>query len=427
MDYTALLLNQLLDAYERSAHFRGTAQVNRRITFPFNRQTLPSYILGENPEEKETLHQVVKELAQAGLVEVEWVSGEKNNLLRKVHLNLDHVDRAYARIQRPSRRLLLQSISRRLEQTRQQITTDWIRRFLAHCREEMSTHHKVPVRLPSEEKDLDSVLKALLGLDDKGDEQMLERIFSIKYLGDSKLFMQRASMTVISAARRFWLSDEELSDADVLHELGIVSATEELLLTGSLCFCLGQHAIDLAQFPHGAVIDTQLARQISLEHIAARVILLVENKTNYHYLIRQGLPPHLLLIYLGGFPGPAKRNFLRLVHQKAQAEAHPICFYHWGDIDWGGLHIYQLLEEKVLPDLIPFCMDEETLLRFRSLADSFPASYRTRLGNMRRSPRYERFHTLLDCMLQHNLRLEQEALLAHDDFGKELVDLLERQ
>jgi hypothetical protein len=95
-------------------------------------------------------------------------------------------------------------------------------------------------------------------------------------------------------------------------------------------------------------------------------------------------------------------------------------FYHWGDLDWGGLRIFQLLQEKVLPGLQPLYMDEKTLLAYQDYGETLHPVYRKRLEKLGQSPQYAVFHGLISLMLELNIKLEQEALLIDDNFRLEL-------
>ncbi|MEW5785415.1 MAG: Wadjet anti-phage system protein JetD domain-containing protein [Bacillota bacterium] len=416
MDFTGLILNDLLDKFERSAHFHGTARVNRRICFHFNQQTLPDYLTGERPGFKEALHQAVRDLEKRSLLCVEWVPGEKNNLLKKACLNLEKTGEAYALIGRVSRHAELNEISAMLEEAGQGLHTPWIAAFLANCCAAIAETASLPACLPPEKEEIGLLLAALRGLEHKGEAEMLERVFSIKYLGGSKLFNHKVKSGLVAAARSCCFKDLELSGEDVLNELGIVKTTEELLLAGPLSAAIKGRTVDLAPLAFGTVIDTQAGGALQIAGLKASQVLLVENKTNYHYLVRRGLPENLLLIYLGGFPGPQKRRFLAALHDFCRENALPVDFLHWGDIDWGGIRIHQLLKEQALPALQPLYMDRETLLAYRGMAESFGPSYRARLLKLRHSPRYAAFHDLIGLMLELNLRLEQEALLAAGNF-----------
>ena len=410
MDYKSLLLNDLLTKYENSAHFHGVARVNRRILFTFNKKSVPAYFAGDRPQVKEALHQTVKELERQGILAVEWIPGEKNNLLRRVSLNLNKTEEAYAAIGRIPRMDQLAEVNRLVEDAASGIKTHWIREFLLYCQDEITQQLTWPALLPKERPELELLLKALKGLDVKGDEDILERVFSIRYLGGSKLYSRKVKTSLIAIVRCFFLTDSELSDEDILYELGIIKTTEELLLSGPLIVELRGQRIDLSPFAFGAVLDTQAAHELKIVNVQAKRVLLVENKTNFHYLTRDGLPPDMLLIYLGGFPGPRKRLLLAKIYDFCRSQR--VSFWHWGDIDWGGFRIFMFLRENVMPSLCPVYMDEKTLLACRDMTENISLSYRSKLINLKENPKYECFFGLIDLMLELNIKLEQEALLA---------------
>jgi hypothetical protein len=418
IDYKSLILNDLLNKYEKSAHFRGKAKINRRIFFKPDRKTLPAYFAGDRPQEKEALHQVVRQLREQGILAVEWVPGEKNNLLKRVSLNLDKIDAAYAAISRTPRLAALAELDRLLADAATDIKTPWIRKFFADCRNEIARGLNWPSLLPEEKTELEGVLRALKGLEAKGEEDLLERVFSIRYLGGSKNFSGKVKSAVIAIAAAYCLQDDELADEDILHELGIIKTTEELLLSGPLVIELRGERMDFSPFPCGVVLDTQMAHTLEIAGCRARRVLLVENKTNFHYLVRRGLPEDLLLIYLGGFPSPKKRLFLEKLrdYYADNTGQRDAVFLHWGDIDWGGLRIYMFLRENVLPSLQPLFMDKETLLAYREMGESLNPSYRNKLLKLRENPKYAAFWELITLMLELDIKLEQEALLADRNF-----------
>lgn len=420
MNYREVILGQLLTKYESSAHFQGTAKINRRLTFTFDKNSLPSYVAGEEPGVKEAVHQVIEDLRQKGILEVEWVRGEKNNLLKRVSLKLEKVEEAYRLIGRIPKRNQLAEIDECLQDYKEQLVASWLQEFIMHCQELIREKLIFPPALPADKSDVLLLLKALKGLEEKGDAEMLERIFSLKYLGDSKLFGQRVRHSLISVARNYFLRDPDLSDEDVLDELGIVKTSEEILLAGPLFIGVRGQRIDLTPLAFGTVIDTQMMEDVVIQEVLARKVLLVENKTNFHYLVRKGMPSDLLLLYLGGFPGPRKRKFLGALADYFRREGKDVSFYHWGDIDWGGLRILRLLQEGPLPALQPLHMDEKTLWAYRDLGEQLTASYRRKLEKLGQSPQFAVFHGLISLMLELNIKLEQEALLTTENFRLDL-------
>ncbi|MBT9173055.1 MAG: hypothetical protein DDT21_01445 [Syntrophomonadaceae bacterium] len=412
MNYGATILNSLLDRYERSAHFFGAARTNRRIAFNFNRETMPEYFSGEQPLIKAAIHQAAVELQAEGLVRLEWLRGEKGNLLKRVVLNLEELPGAYRFVGRTPRFEQLAALQALIKQKASQTNLPWIKKFLSCCETELAERRLMPSLLPPEKSDQQLLLKALAGLEQKGETEMPERVFSLRYLGGSKLLSGRVRGSLAAAAREYLLQDAELPEEDVLAELGIVKTSNELLLAGPLSLRIRCLDVRLSPLVFGAVVDTQMNKETKITEVSTDRIILIENKTNFHELARRGLAETMLLIYLGGFPGPGKRRFLADLHHFCVRERPSARFFHWGDIDWGGFKIHRLLKEHAFPGLIPLFMDGETLLKYQEAGEQLTAAYRTKLEKMKKDPAYTGFTALIDLMLELNIRLEQEALLA---------------
>lgn len=411
MNYRQQILNDLLDKYESSSHFFGSARINRRVTLTLTRKTMPQYFVGDRPQEKQAVHQAVAELQAADILTLEWLPGEKGNLLKKISLNLDHLDNAYTQANRTPKTEQLLELTQLLSSV--SLQTPWLKDVLISTQQDLQTKRALPSPWPSNTTDIQLLLKALTGLDQKGDTEISERIFSIRYLGHSKLFTGKTRATVITLARTHLLKDPELSDEDILGELGIVKTSAELLLSGPLTLTINNNTADLTPLSFGAVIDTHQASHAEINHLETDTVLLVENKTNYHELIRQGAAQRMLIVYLGGFPGPGKRRFL----SNLGSHCHHANVYHWGDIDWGGFRIHRILKETAFPTLKPLFMDPNTLLRYIDMADPLTPAYTNKLVRLFKDPAYLEFHKVIEYMLKHNIRLEQEAILAHSHFS----------
>ncbi len=427
MEYRQFILNRLLDKYEKSSHFYGKSKVSRRVLFYFTSDQMPEYRAGDRPEVKEAVHYAVNDLEQRGLVEVEWVRGEKGNLLYRVSLNLQKVEEAYRLADRTPRHRELQEVAALLREAQEEMSTTWIHRFLQDCRNRVEEKFSVPSVLPRDFPRLHLLIKAFQGLEDKGDAEMLERIFSIRYLGDSKLFSQKIKSLLVRAIKSYCLEDLAASEEDALTEVGIVKTTEEILLAGPLMISLEGRPMDLSPLYFGTLIDTGLLeersvdeesknRKLEINSIYVDRVLLVENKTNFHHLARQGVSSSCLLLYLGGFPGPRKRFFLRELRCYFEENRPSAEFYHWGDLDVGGIRIFGMLKEKVLPNLKPLFMDTVTLEKHQRLAESLNSSDRKNLSRLLQQPLYREFYSVMQQMLDKNIKLEQEALLT-DSFA----------
>jgi hypothetical protein len=86
-------------------------------------------------------------------------------------------------------------------------------------------------------------------------------------------------------------------------------------------------------------------------------------------------------------------------------------YLFWGDIDMGGFRIFDHLSSTVLPDLQPYRMDEATFLEYIKWAELPESEYLKKLGRLYDEERFSSFKGVINLMLTHKKRLEQEGLL----------------
>jgi hypothetical protein len=406
MDFREHILHTLLDKYEKSLHYQGKAKVNRKIALAFNPSSFPPYWKSEEPHLKQAIHQVVEELAKQGIVSYKWVPFEKGNLLASVWLNLEQIEAAYGAIGRKPKRDKVEEVVTELGNLLPQITQDWVKSFLNDCCQELRDKRDFPPLLPKKKEERELLLRTFLGLEDKKGTVLLERVFSLKYLGDSKIFQSKIKRRLTRIAINYLLKNSDLGEDEVIQELGIEKNSEEVLVCGVITLLYQGKEIDYANSPFGGVVDTKYFPKMKIGTVKAAKIVTIENKANFHYLVSKGSADDTLLIYLGGFPGPQKRNFLASLYQLNPE----VFFYHWGDIDLGGFRIFGVLR-KVIPTLKPLFMDEGTLLKYKSYCEQLEDKYAGQLEKQLAKGEYKIFWPVIKVMLKEKIRLEQEALL----------------
>ncbi|ABO49126.1 conserved hypothetical protein [Desulforamulus reducens MI-1] len=409
MEFREHILNTLLDKYEKSLHYQGKAKVNRKIALSFNAKNFPWYWKSEAPHLKKAIHQVVEDLAGQGIVAYKWLPFEKGNLLDSVWLNLEQVDTAYRVIGRQPRKDKIKEVVGELENLLPQITQEWVKNFLIDCLKEMQDKKDFPLLLPAEKEERELLLKSFLGLEDKRDTVLLERVFSLKYLGHSKVFQRKVKGRLTRIAVQYLLNNSELLEDEVIQELGIEKNSEEVLVCGAITLLYKDKKIDYANSPFGGVVDTKYFSKMKIGSVKAAKVITIENKANFHYLVNNGMVDSTLLIYLGGFPGPQKRDFLVNLYQLKPN----VSFYHWGDIDLGGFRIFETLR-KVIPTIKPLFMDESTLLKYKGYCDELENNYARQLEKLLDKVEYKTFWPVIKVMLKDKIRLEQEALLVSE-------------
>lgn len=394
------ILNQLLDKYESSAHFKEEAKVNRRIMMELK---APLYNI-ESPTQKQAVHMVLEGLCKKKLVKVLWL--EKNHIAKKVQLNLDNVELAYKEVNRQNKKTALQGVKELC--VPQASDPHWLRAFLTYVTDFIDTRHKVPSIMPQgqkEQRNLLTVLRAIARLDG---EEVLERVFSKRHLRDSKYFENHLRAKTASILCQFKQKTKDLSTDQVLQEAGLFRSSDELLFTGPMAIKVNNQIIDFTPLKYGAAIGARTVKELEIAGLQADTVITIENKASYREYCSQ-MDDRTLAIYLAGFPGPMKKLFMRKLCDHAKKNHPETKFLHWGDIDLGGFRIFRSLKE-VVPTLEPHLMDVETLMKHREQCQPLSKGYGKQLRGLLEDEGYSKFHGVIKSMLQENIRLEQEGI-----------------
>lgn len=400
-----VIINRLLDKYEKSRQATGEPCVRRRVSL--KTEGLVGYHAREIDYRK-AFHLAAENLQQQGLIQVEWLAGEQGNLIKSLHLNLDRLDAAYRAVGRSPQSELLQQLAVQLAAIEPQ--REWMQSFLQDCLDEIA-RRRFPAQLPRDARKRDWLLASLRGIvanDAAGDAaEMLERIFSKRYLGHSKQFEQQVRARLVGILRRYAPLPELDEDDLLLLEAGLVRASGEVLLRGPLQIRIKDKLADITPFAYGVALGAETLSELEIVGWRASRLLSVENKATFRELIRCGLDESVLLLCLGGFAGASKRCLLKKL---AAYLGDQIEYLHWGDLDYGGLQIFQHLRQTCLPRLRPLLMDAATYREFAENGESFDDSYRRKLERLCEQDSFSEFHAVLDTMLQQGKTLEQEAV-----------------
>jgi len=115
------------------------------------------------------------------------------------------------------------------------------------------------------------------------------------------------------------------------------------------------------------------------------------------------MPPNTLAVYHGGFAGRSKRQFFKLLYENNPS----LKYLHWSDIDLGGFRIFAALRD-LIPSVKPVHMDIETIKSYEAQWNTFDADYAGKLERLKSDNKFELFRDVIDFMLVHRCRLEQE-------------------
>ncbi|GAB3444435.1 Wadjet anti-phage system protein JetD domain-containing protein [Insolitispirillum peregrinum] len=175
------------------------------------------------------------------------------------------------------------------------------------------------------------------------------RTFSRRACGDSKA-VEALRGPVIAA----WRQREELpADPDeALTAIGLEKFPHPVLVQG----CFDHPVIGTVQaVPYlGFPLDMITSGLRALPPPA--YVLTIENFASFNRYVRE-IEDQGLIIYTNGFPSRTTRALLARLDETLPATCP---FYHWGDVDQGGLRILQTLQRSIKRTLLPHAMPLES-------------------------------------------------------------------
>ena len=241
-----------------------------------------------------------------------------------------------------------------------------------------------------------------------------KRVFSARVfemtegIPPSKVFEKIYQGKILEVLRHSPKYKDSMTDEELLTVHGILTYSQTLEWKGPLCYQLLDEAaeaptivIDTAMNRYGTMINAQTlehAEPISLNEVEK--IVIIENKANYESMRYN---PKILYIFCHGYFSPKEVQFLKAVREIASSE---INYYHWGDLDYGGIQIFLYNEKNIFPDLIPWRMD----------ADSYKLALNKGNGIALTDKKREKLEaldagkleSLKVCLLENGVEIEQE-------------------
>lgn len=406
MKYQTWILEKLIEKYE----------TRKKVAFRMQDEGELALVL-EYAEEKEQFFAALDALKQRGLIDYSWVRFEKDNIVERVWLVLDEekIRESYRILSRIPKGdiigILRESLINGINQMKP--VGNEIQSFFGKLLEQIEQSSSIP-RFFIEKKELnEDIIKCLVYLS-QNNQEIQERVLSSLLYNDSKHFERNVKGKVLSVLRAINKGKgEELSDEELLREKGLVKWPEILEFTGNITVRLKQGGIiDFSMLTYGAYINSLTVEMVDKVNLfGIRKVLFIENKANYVSYIAQDKREEELVIFHGGCFSPVKGRWFKKIYEACIQDGEQIRCYHWSDIDVGGFRIFSRLKMEIVSSLEPFRMDIETLEQNRDKGMPMKEPYRKLLEEMREDQRYRIFKSLIDRMLEWNIRLEQEQLL----------------
>jgi hypothetical protein len=401
------LLETLLERAEQPTRQRA---VRVRLTPQTHSWYYDRYDLGL----RSRIHGELKWLAEQKWLTVSWQKYEVENELAMIefcaHMN-GSLETFYQFCGRPSRSEQEKALQDLLLAYLGKIPAtgeNWFVSFVQYLLEQLVARRSLTPLNPDDptgNRDLLHALDALAELS----SPTLERKLSVLLFNDSKR-LEDLRPQLLAALRHFsphaataGIDEWDLLRAHHLHRPHVLTMLAGPLVLRQSIEKAGA-LLDLTAWPSGLGLPDELLRSVDIVACPARAIRTIENLTSYHELLLRR-PSDLLVIYSGGFPHP---TLLTLLLQ-LQAADPALPFYHWGDIDLGGLRILLHLRQH-LATVHTLAMRSCSLAEAQVHTRPLGSTERSQLHQLTQEPLLADCRELIAAMLKHNQKLEQEAL-----------------
>ncbi len=253
---------------------------------------------------------------------------------------------------------------------------------------------------PDAAADIADAVKAIDARRGDDREERLLRRESVRIFRDSKrLEALTAWLDLLLSGE---LTPSGLDNVQIWSELGLRREPQPVLVAGEGWVQLAQARLALCRPYLGLPVDA-----VQTIETRARYVLTIENLTSFHDAARAMPDRDGLLIYTGGMPSPAWRNFYGRLLASLPAET---TLYHWGDIDEGGFRIAAHLAAiaKISGKrLHPWLMSPQDVAHHGLDAETPSA---TCLKKMTDWAEKADWSELASALMQTPIRIEQEAM-----------------
>lgn len=404
--YKEIVLSILLTKFEKSTSFKTGQRSNQRPQIALDRKNELSSEYDDEMDhrKKEAIDMAVKELEMEGIIDIAWVKWEEGRLSR-IYLNYEKIELAYKSLSRKPKQIKIQEMIEILLPLNKH-PWDWVKLWWNEVNERLNSNSTKNISLdePDKYKDLVEILLALPNYEGG----IAKRILSSLILKDSKAFENSVESRLLSILKKYCSTDFE-TDEEYLDSIGIYKNGEYVYMSGPIKFVVDGFITNFLGLPGGSGLSYETAKRLKITGIGTKKIILIENLTVYQLFVDYN-KNNDLVIYTAGYPKKILQLFLKKIYEYIKLEQN-ITVYHWGDIDYGGIKIFEYIRTNFIPSLKPLYMDVQKYNQYTNRGMTFSRDYEKKLEALLRDNNYREWHALINEMLRCKIRIEQEVMI----------------
>ncbi|MCH5193726.1 MAG: hypothetical protein J1F11_07175 [Oscillospiraceae bacterium] len=404
MDYESLVLNKLLDKFEAR-----TAGSNRRVRIVCSKKEVN--IPDIESEEYGIFRDDMISLKTKGYIEFDWI--QKNYIINSIWLDLDNVEIAYRYLERTEKNIKVNAVVNRIDKTLNEVNNDWIYNYLENARSSILTSNKITGIWNNEHTLINNFLSALTNISKLKGKPISMRAFSVNVYGDSKFFEREIKQHIVTTIKNNepnLIDVEEVSDREVLAQVGIIMMPEIFEFCGNIKISFANGVVDFSPIKNGACVSSECISEIhNVDIFKTDRIIFIENKTNYSEYCLNNKSDRELVVYHGGFYSPQRGEFFSKI-----CSGTDIPKYFWGDIDYGGFKMFMRLKNNIINTLQPLNMDIDSYNRYKENGLKKNDDYIAKLNELTLDSAYDIFKDIISAIVYEKVTVEQESFIEHE-------------
>lgn len=392
-NFEKAIIDKLLTKYQNSKLSKEGSDRDIKIKIDVYDPIMKSYQARDSYKYKDDNDEIIKSLTAKGYIDSSFT---KDGDFQYLTLNIENVDDLYKYIGAINPR---KENIRIIEYLNESTLTGYLEDFKNYILKYIDTKYTFPKSYFNDLDELKVLIKILLEIN-KLDDEVMKRDFSARVLGDSKKFVLYENK-VVNILKEFSPDAKNIEKEDILKTFNIVSNYSYTLIKNKLIFKLKDTVFDLNNLPYEFSLSNQMIKDIQIIKSDIKRVITVENLTTFY-----ALKEDALVIYLAGFHNTIKRHLLKRIYDMyPEAE-----YYHFSDIDAGGFWIYQNLKTKTKIPFKPYRMGVNELETNENNLKELTLNDVKRLKPLLANPDFKDFNNVIQYMLEHNCKLEQEVL-----------------
>lgn len=392
IDFKRKLLNKLIDKYEKG--WRNNS-LNPRLYIDRKDKLFDEY---NSPTGFKVVPIIDSYLSSFEEEQFINVLKDDNNKVDRIYLNTNSIDDIYLFLNRKN---ILSEYKNNQENILKLINdckNQTSFKYLNYLLNKLNNKQKVD----RDFKDIEELKNVISGIEaiENNEKEILLRNFSLSIFNDSK-YLENSEDKFLNIFNNFSMNKYE-DFMDLLSKHNILKNPKYSYIKNGIEILINEESINLNKFEYSLNLTSDEILNMKIKNVFVKKVITIENLTTYNYFNNKDY----CIIYLAGYHNNDKERLIKKLYEFSPN----LEFYHFGDIDVGGLKILFDLKNKTSVNFKKYLMDLNTLIKYKKYCKNLTENDKKELNQMLYNEEYNEFRDLIIYMLKFNVKLEQEAI-----------------